>query len=130
MTNRQTNTYYVLFLDYYLVHDITFICYVSKLTQYVYDGAAEKFAMVLREQQEVRRNREQQRIRLLTADPFDMEAQRLIANEIQQEVGVEWCFSSANSREVLVMYQVSDRLNVLLFNRQYFTPPKGSQKLL
>lgn len=41
---------------------------------------------MLREQQEMRRDRERQRIRLLTADPFDMEAQRLIANEIQQEV--------------------------------------------
>ena len=49
-------------------------------------GCADKFATVLREQQEVRRNKEQQRIRLLSADPFDMEAQRLIANEIQQEV--------------------------------------------
>lgn len=48
----------------------------------------DKFATVLRKQQEERRNREQQRIRLLTADPFDMEAQRLIANEIQQEVCV------------------------------------------
>lgn len=47
---------------------------------------ADKFASVLREQQEMRRDRERQRIRLLTADPFDMEAQRLIANEIQQEV--------------------------------------------
>ncbi|XP_045107003.1 protein DDI1 homolog 2-like isoform X2 [Portunus trituberculatus] len=56
-----------------------------KLAEAVTGGDLEKFATVLREQQEVRRNREQQRIRLLTADPFDMEAQRLIANEIQQE---------------------------------------------
>ncbi|KAK8392756.1 hypothetical protein O3P69_014888 [Scylla paramamosain] len=56
-----------------------------KLAEAVTSGDLEKFATVLREQQEVRRNREQQRIRLLTADPFDMEAQRLIANEIQQE---------------------------------------------
>ncbi|XP_045624597.1 protein DDI1 homolog 2 isoform X5 [Procambarus clarkii] len=56
-----------------------------KLAEALTSGDLEKFASVLREQQEIRRDREQQRIRLLTADPFDMEAQRLIANEIQQE---------------------------------------------
>ncbi|XP_071536073.1 protein DDI1 homolog 2 isoform X4 [Panulirus ornatus] len=56
-----------------------------KLAEALTSGDLEKFATVLREQQEIRREREQQRIRLLTADPFDMEAQRLIANEIQQE---------------------------------------------
>jgi hypothetical protein len=34
---------------------------------------------VLREQQEARREREQLRIRMMNADPFDLEAQRLIA---------------------------------------------------
>ncbi|KAK3894561.1 hypothetical protein Pcinc_001717 [Petrolisthes cinctipes] len=56
-----------------------------KLADALTSGDLEKFAGVLREQQELKRNREQQRIRLLTADPFDMEAQRLIASEIQQE---------------------------------------------
>ncbi|KAG0726100.1 Protein DDI1 2 [Chionoecetes opilio] len=56
-----------------------------KLAEAVTSGDLESFATVLREQQNVRRNKEQQRIRLLTADPFDMEAQRLIANEIEQE---------------------------------------------
>lgn len=56
-----------------------------KLAEAVTSGDLDKFATILREQQEVRRNKEQQRIRLLTADPFDMEAQRLIASEIQQE---------------------------------------------
>ncbi|KAK7074376.1 cyanamide hydratase [Halocaridina rubra] len=56
-----------------------------RLAEALTSGDLEKFASVLREQQEMRRDRERQRIRLLTADPFDMEAQRLIANEIQQE---------------------------------------------
>jgi hypothetical protein len=34
---------------------------------------------VLWEQQEARREREQLRIRMMNADPFDLEAQRLIA---------------------------------------------------
>ena len=49
---------------------------------------SEKFTKVLKEQQEARRDREIQRIRLLSADPFDMEAQRAIANEIKQEVSL------------------------------------------
>ena len=40
---------------------------------------------VLAEQQEARAERERQRMRLLTADPFDMEAQRLIAQEIENK---------------------------------------------
>ncbi|XP_042892400.1 protein DDI1 homolog 2-like isoform X4 [Penaeus japonicus] len=56
-----------------------------RLAEALTSGDLDKFASVLREQQEMRRDRERQRIRLLTADPFDMEAQRLIANEIQQE---------------------------------------------
>ncbi|XP_042239765.1 protein DDI1 homolog 2-like isoform X2 [Homarus americanus] len=56
-----------------------------KLAESLLSGGMDDFVTVLREQQEMRRNREQQRIRLLAADPFDMEAQRLIASEIQQE---------------------------------------------
>jgi hypothetical protein len=37
------------------------------------------YLQVLREQQEARREREQLRIRMMNADPFDLEAQRLIA---------------------------------------------------
>ncbi len=45
----------------------------------------EEFARVLKEQYEARAERERQRIRMLTADPFDMEAQRLIAQEIENK---------------------------------------------
>merc|ERR550519_1668081 len=44
-------------------------------------GNVDEFAKVLREQQKTRAEKEAQRIRLLTADPFDMEAQRMIAQE-------------------------------------------------
>ncbi|KAG8233013.1 hypothetical protein J437_LFUL013682, partial [Ladona fulva] len=44
-----------------------------------------KFGSVLREQQETRAERQRQRIRMMNADPFDVEAQRLIADEIRQK---------------------------------------------
>ena len=40
---------------------------------------------ILREQQAARAERERLRIRLLTADPMDIEAQRLIAQEIENK---------------------------------------------
>ena len=46
----------------------------------------ERFTEVLREQQRERMERERDRIRLLTADPFDSEAQRRIAEEIRYSV--------------------------------------------
>jgi len=56
-----------------------------RLAEALSSGDLAKFASVLHEQQEVRRDKERQRIRMVTADPFDMEAQRMIASEIQQE---------------------------------------------
>ncbi|KAL2090954.1 hypothetical protein ACEWY4_013217 [Coilia grayii] len=47
-------------------------------------GDLERFTKVLQEQQQDRARREQERIRLLTADPFDLEAQAKIEEDIRQ----------------------------------------------
>ncbi|CAG7831243.1 unnamed protein product [Allacma fusca] len=48
-------------------------------------GDFETFSKQIRQLQQVRHERETQRLRLLSADPFDLEAQRLIAEEIRQK---------------------------------------------
>lgn len=48
-------------------------------------GDVDKFTKVLREQQQERARREQERIRLLNADPFDLEAQAKIEEDIRQQ---------------------------------------------
>ena len=55
------------------------------LSEALNSGSLEEFSKVLKEQQQARREREAQRIRMMNADPFDMEAQRLIAKEIEQK---------------------------------------------
>ncbi|XP_063071539.1 protein DDI1 homolog 2 isoform X3 [Engraulis encrasicolus] len=47
-------------------------------------GDLERFTKVLQEQQQDRARREQERIRLLTADPFDLDAQAKIEEDIRQ----------------------------------------------
>uniref|UniRef100_A0A0V0GC73 Putative dna damage inducible protein n=1 Tax=Triatoma dimidiata TaxID=72491 RepID=A0A0V0GC73_TRIDM len=49
------------------------------------EAGQEEFSRVLREQLDERERREQQRIRMMSAHPFDVEAQRLIAEEIKQK---------------------------------------------
>merc|ERR1719427_2002880 len=56
-----------------------------RLAEAFESGNLEEFAKVLKEQQGARREREAQRIRMMNADPFDLEAQRLIATEIAQK---------------------------------------------
>merc|ERR1712029_473708 len=56
-----------------------------KLAEALESGDLEAFAKVLKEQQDARKEREQMRIRMMNADPFDMEAQRLIQQEIEQK---------------------------------------------
>ncbi|KAH7646799.1 cyanamide hydratase [Dermatophagoides farinae] len=50
-----------------------------------FDKGIEEFAKTLRIQQEARAKEDQRRIRMLLADPFDSEAQRMIAEEIRRQ---------------------------------------------
>lgn len=56
-----------------------------QLADALLSGDLELFTRVLREQQKEKSDRDRQRIRMMNADPFDPETQRLIAEEIRQQ---------------------------------------------
>merc|ERR1719282_912205 len=56
-----------------------------KLAEAYASGSLEEVAKVLKDQQNARRERDALRIRMMNADPFDLEAQRMIAQEIEQK---------------------------------------------
>ncbi|KAJ0183692.1 hypothetical protein K1T71_000115 [Dendrolimus kikuchii] len=56
-----------------------------RLADALLSGNLDTFASVLHEQILARTERQQQRIRMMNSDPFDTEAQRMIAEEIRQK---------------------------------------------
>ncbi|XP_006004329.1 protein DDI1 homolog 2 isoform X2 [Latimeria chalumnae] len=55
------------------------------LAEALLSGDLEKFTKVLQEQQQERARRERERLRLIAADPFDLEAQAKIEEDIRQQ---------------------------------------------
>ena len=73
------------------------------------EKSPDEFAKILKEQQQARLEREKAKLRLLTADPMDLEAQRLIAEEIankniEQNMEMAMEYSPESFGTVVMLY--------------------------
>ena len=73
------------------------------------ETSPDEFAKILKEQQQARLERERAKLRLLTADPMDLEAQRLIAEEIankniEQNMEMAMEYSPESFGTVVMLY--------------------------
>ncbi|KAG5880649.1 hypothetical protein JTB14_022815 [Gonioctena quinquepunctata] len=86
-----------------------------RLADALLSGNIATFASVLKEQVQAKQEREQQRLKMLNADPFDTEAQRLIAEEIRQkniEANMEAAMEyNPESFGTVVMLYINCRVN-------------------
>ena len=97
-----------------MIRDVS-LCQLPSPLKHSPRPSTGQFAAVLREQQEARSERERLRLRMLTADPFDVEAQRLMAEEIRQsniEANMEAAMEHhPESFGMVVMLYVNCRVN-------------------